>query len=92
MATATEVDVALAAVAEIITAQRAVLKKAKSNAQLASDALVALSTDHADVISTINAYGTTNAHEANAKARLAKYVSEYQALKTIADGVAAITP
>lgn len=92
MATSTEVDVALDAVAQLISDQREVLKKAKSNAAIASAALAAVPTTYADVVSTIQAYGTTNAHEALAKARLAKYTTEFQALKAIADGVAGITP
>lgn len=92
MATATEVDVALDAIAQIISEQRTVMNKAKSNAQLASDALVALTNDYADVIATVQAYGTTNAFEAASKARFNAFVTEYQALKSVADGVAAITP
>lgn len=92
MATSTEVDVALDAVAQIISDQRAVMLKAKSNAQQASDALDGLATNYADVIATVQSYGTSNAHEALAKARLAKYTAEFQALKTVADGVAGITP
>lgn len=92
MATSTEVDVALDAVAQLISDQREVLKKAKANAAIASAALAAVSTTYADVVSTIQAYGTTNAHEALAKARLAKYTTEFNALKTVADAVAAIAP
>lgn len=92
MATSTEVDVALDTVAAIISEQREVMKKSKSNAQNASAALGALSADYADVIATIQAYGTANAHEALAKARLAKYQAEFTALKAVADNVAAINP
>ena len=92
MATSTEVDVALDAVAQLISDQREVLKKAKANAAIASAALAAVSTTYADVVSTIQAYGTTTAHEALAKARLAKYTTEFNALKTVADAVAAIAP
>lgn len=92
MATSTEVDVALDAIAESISAQRQVMLKAKSNAAGASAVLGGLAATHADVITTIQGYGTSNAHEALAKARLAKYSTEYNALKTVADGVAGITP
>ena len=92
MATSTEVDVALDAVAQLISDQREVLKKAKSNAAIASAALAEVPTTYADVVSTIQAYGTANAHEALAKARLAKYTTEFTALKSVADAVAAITP
>lgn len=89
MATYSEVKHGLDAVAGVISDQRAVMVKVKSNAALASSALDALATDYADVVATINAYGTTNAAEAAAKAELAKMVAEYQALKAVADQVAA---
>ena len=89
MATYSEVKHGLDAVASVISDQRAIMVKVKSNAALASSALAALPTDYADVVATINTYGTTNAAEAAAKAELAKMVAEYQALKSIADQVAA---
>lgn len=92
MASYSEVKAGLDEVARIIREQKAVMLKAKSNAGLASAALAGLPTEYADVISTINAYGITNAAEALAKADLAKLTTEFQALKTLADQVAAITP
>ena len=92
MASYSEVKAGLDDVAGIIREQRAVMAKAKSNAALASAALAALATTYSDIITTINGYGTTNAAEALSKADLAKLTSEFQALKTLADQVAAITP
>lgn len=92
MASYSEVKAGLDHVATVIRDQRAVMLKSKSNAALASAALGALPTEFADVVATINAYGTANAAEALAKADLAKLTTEFQALKTLADQVAAITP
>lgn len=90
MATTSEVKSGLDDVSNIIREQRDVMKKAKANAAIASAALAALATTYSSIISTINAYGTTDAFEANAKAELAKLVTEYNALKNLADQVAAI--
>lgn len=92
MASYSEVKAGLDDVAGIIREQRAVMLKVKSNAGLASAALAGLSAQYADLITTINAYGTANAAEALSKADLAKLTSEFQALKTLADQVAAINP
>lgn len=96
MASYSEVKAGLDDVATVIREQKAVMLKAKSNAALASTALADLATDFADVVATINAYGTSNAAEAAAeaaaKAELGKLVAEYTALKGVADQVAAITP
>lgn len=90
MATPSQVKTSLDKIAELISSQRAVMEKVKSNASAASAALAAIPTDFADVISTIQAYGTANAFEALAKAELAKMNAEYTALKGDADTVAAI--
>lgn len=90
MATISQVDAGLDAIAERINAQRAVMAKTKSNASGASEALAAITTDFADVIATVQGYGTANAYEAATKAKFDKMVAEFNALKTIADGVAAI--
>lgn len=92
MATYSEVKTGLDAIAGVISEQRAVMGKVKSNAALASAALAGLSAQYADLIATINAYGVANAAEALSKADLAKLTSEFQALKSLADQVAAITP
>jgi hypothetical protein len=89
MASYSEVKAGLDDIAEIIRSQRAVLSKAVSNSQLASDGLAALPTDYADVLATINGYGTSNASEALAKADLAKLTTEFLALKAVADAIAA---
>lgn len=90
MATSSQVKTTLDEIAMIIREQRAVMEKVKSNAALASTALGDLPTVYADVVATIQAYGTTNAFEALAKAELAKLAAEYTALKADADTVAAI--
>ncbi len=90
MATTSEVDVGMDEIAMILTEQRQVMLKAKQNASLASSVLGGLATTYADVIATINAYGTSNAYEAAVKAKLAKMVTEFNALKTKADAVAAV--
>lgn len=90
MATTSEVKVGLHAIAQIISEQRDVMKKVKSNAGLASTALGAVPTDFADVIATINGYGTADAFEAVAKAEFAKLTTEFLALKDDADAVAAV--
>lgn len=92
MASYSEVKAGLDDVAGIIREQKAVMVKVKSNAALAAAALAGLPAQYADLITTINAYGTTNAAEALSKADLAKLTSEFQALKSLADQVAAITP
>lgn len=89
MASYSEVKAGLDDVAGIIREQKAVMLKVKSNAALASTSLADLATTYADVVATINAYGTANAAEAAAKAELAKLVTEYTALKGVADQVAA---
>lgn len=92
MASYSEVKAGLAEVATLIRDQKAVMLKAKSNAGLASAALAEVPTKYSDLITTINGYGTSNAAEALAKADLAKLTTEFQALKTLADQVAAISP
>lgn len=89
MATYSEVKTGLDTIAGVISEQRAVMGKVKSNAGLASAALAALATDYADVVATIQAFGAGNAAEAAAKAELGKLVAEYTALKGVADQVAA---
>lgn len=90
MATPSEVKVGMDAIAARLAEQRQTMLKVKSNAQSASDALAAIPTDFADVVATVQAYGTSNAFEAHAKAELAKMTTEFNALKTKADAVAAV--
>lgn len=61
MASYSEVKAGLDDVAGIIREQKAVMVKVKSNAALAAAALAGLPAQYADLITTINAYGTTNA-------------------------------
>lgn len=89
MASYSEVKAGLDAIAAIIRDQRAVLVKVKSNALIASETLAALPTEYADVIATIQAFGTANASEALAKAELVKLTTEFNALKTVSDAIAA---
>lgn len=90
MATTSEVKTGLDLVAERIAAQRAVVNKAKSNAQQASDALAAIPTDFADLIATIDAYTGADEFETLAQAEKARLQAEFTALKNEADTIAAV--
>ena len=90
MATTSEVEVGMAAIAARLSDQRQVMLKVKANASTASTALAAIPNDFADVIATVTAFGTANAYEAAVKAQLAKMATEFNALKTRADAVAAV--
>ncbi|QND60383.1 hypothetical protein [Mesorhizobium huakuii] len=90
MATTSEVKVGMAAIAQRLSDQRQVMLKAKSNAGAASVALSAIPTDYADVIATVQAFGSANAFDAATKAELAKMTAEFSALKAKADQVAAV--
>lgn len=88
MATTSEIETGLDAISAIISDQRQVVKKAVANAGLASASLNAITTDYADLIATVQAFGTTNAYEAATKAKFTKLSSEFTALKGVADGIA----
>ncbi|RWE26650.1 MAG: hypothetical protein EOS41_05830 [Mesorhizobium sp.] len=88
MATTSEIDVGMDAIAQRIFDQRQVMLKVKQNATGASAALAAITTDYAAVISAVQAFGTTDAYEASTKAKFAKLTAEYNALKSVADAVA----
>lgn len=92
MATASQVKAGLDEIASLIRDQRAVMEKVKSNAALASVALAEIPTVYADVIATIDAYAanSTDYFERLAKAEKAKMATEFTALKTDADAVAAV--
>lgn len=92
MASYSEVKAGLDAIAVIIRDARSELLGCKSKSAGISETLASLPTTYADLVATVQGYGTTNAAEANAKAEMAKLTSEFQALKSISDGVAAITP
>lgn len=86
-----EVKTQLDAVAARIDQDRQVVKKAVSNAGVASADLAAIPADYAALVSTIQGYGATpaNAAEALAVAELGKLQAEFSALKSTADGIAA---
>ena len=92
MATASEIKSGMDDIAVRIAEQRAVVNKAKSNAQLASDELSAITTDYADVIASIDAFAanSTDYFERLAKAEKAKLQAEFVALKVVADGIVAV--
>ncbi|RUZ75624.1 hypothetical protein EN943_20170 [Mesorhizobium sp. M7A.F.Ca.US.006.01.1.1] len=90
MATTSEIQVGMAAIAARLSDQRQVMIKVKANAGSASVALAAIPNDFADVIATVTAYGTSNAYEATIKAQLTKMTAEFNALKAKADAVAAV--
>ncbi|MCR4341692.1 MAG: hypothetical protein NUW01_17590, partial [Gemmatimonadaceae bacterium] len=85
------IEVSLAAVSALIAEQRAVIVSGKAKATAASVALAEIPTKFADVIATVQAFGTGNAYEANVKAKFAKLATEYAALKTSADNIVAVT-
>jgi hypothetical protein len=91
LATASQVDSALDAIALSLTTQREAMVKVKAQAASTSGILDALPTAYSDAIATINGYGVdpVNPHESLAVARLAKYTAEFVALKAVADAVAA---
>lgn len=92
MASYSEVKAGLDDVSSIIREQRVIMLKAKTAAAASSVVLSGLATQYADVIATINGYGTANAAESLAKADLAKLTTEFQTLKALTDQLAAITP
>lgn len=90
MATYSEVKVGLDNVAAEIRAKRAEMVEVVAKGTAVSAALASIPTKYADLVATIQAYGTTNAAEAAAKAELAKLSAEYTALKTDSDVVAGV--
>lgn len=88
MATTSEIDVGMDAIAQRIYDQRQVMLKVKQNATNASTALAAIPTDFAAVLAAVNAFGTSDPYEAATKAKLAKLTTEFNALKTVTDAVA----
>jgi len=90
MTTTSEVKSALDSVARSIRVHRDIVKKAISNAALSSVALSDLATEHAGMISTIQAYTGADSFETLAKDELARLTTEFLALKVDADAVAAV--
>jgi hypothetical protein len=91
MATSSQVKSALDAIAEAIALNRSRLVAAKGTAGEVSSTLGGLPTQYADVISTINAYTTTDAFENLSKAELAKLSSEFTGLTSAANAIVATT-
>lgn len=90
MASTSQVASGLDSVAARIANQRAAALAAVKSAQAVVAALNAIPTDYADLITTINGYGTTDAFEAFSKAELAKLTAEFGALLTAAETIAAV--
>ena len=80
MATTSQVKSGLDAITEIIKEAHAVIAKAQSNTEGAVASLNAIPTEYADVLATINNYGTENVFEALSKAELAKLTTEFVSL------------
>lgn len=80
MATSSEVKTGLDNIASVISEARKTILKSQTDSFGAVDALNSLPSQFAGVIATINAYGTTDAFEALAKAELAKLTAEFVAL------------
>ena len=85
MATASEVKSGLDAIADEIAAVRKRFATAKSSIEGGSTALGNIPTKWADVLSTIDGYGTEDAFEALTKAEKAKLATEFVALKSEID-------
>lgn len=95
MATSSEVKAGLDDISTEIRQLRFEMKRCKISITNAKNGLTNLPTKYADVVSTVQAYGTANAFEALSKAELAKLTTEFQALlaavTTADDGLASIT-
>ena len=86
MATASQVKAGLNDAAQTIRTERQALAQAKARIAAAEANLAAIPTVFADVIQTVNGYGTQDAFEAVAKAELAKLNAEYETLKSAVTG------
>jgi tetrahydromethanopterin S-methyltransferase subunit B len=91
VATTSEVEVQLDVIAEKISKARGTVRSLISGAQQVATQLNAIPGDHNDVITTIGAYGTSNAYEAAVKAQFDKLVSEFTALVADAEAIAAVS-
>lgn len=92
MATFSERDAALDAIAAIMARQSELLQQIKATAQSISSALAALPTTYADEIADINSEATGNPNDTaiqNHKAKLDQFTIEFQASKTLADQIVA---
>lgn len=88
MATTSQVKSGLDTITEIIKEAHSMIAKAQSNTAVAVANLNDIPGDYADVLSTINSYGTEDAFEALAKAELAKLTDEFVALITAGTAIA----
>lgn len=86
MATPSQVDTGLDAIAAAIAQATQLQEAAKQSMLRARSLLAQLPTEHADVISTINGYSPTGAFETLAKDKKAKLQAEFVALKTELEG------
>lgn len=91
MATASEIKVGMDEIASIVAQQRAVLLKAQQNAGAASTVLADLPTTYADLIATVTGWSNGNAYQNAVKAELAALGTEYNALKSSADEIVAVS-
>ena len=89
MATTSEIDVGMNAIAQRLYDQRQIMVKVKANATTASGNLAAIPNDFAAIISAVQGFGTSDAYEAAIKAKLDNLTAEYNGLKTVADAIAA---
>lgn len=90
MATYSEVKTGFDEIAAVIRKAQTVKATCASNAQAASNELASLTTRYSDLISTVQAYGSSNAAEVHAKAELGKLQAEFTALKGTLDQIAAL--
>jgi uncharacterized protein involved in exopolysaccharide biosynthesis len=89
MATYTEVKRSLDDIAQIINTERQSFASAKARIQTGSANLNAITTQYADVITTIDAYTGTDAAETLAQAEKAKLAAEFTELKGEIDALIA---
>jgi len=85
MATSSEVKAGLDEIALVIKTARSRLSAAKAQVSSQNSTIDGLPVTYADLIATINAYGTADAFEALSKAELAKLITEFMALNADVD-------
>jgi len=85
MATTSEVKAGLDDIAKAIRMERLAMKSAKKQMAVGRDSLDGIPARFADVITTVNAYGTTDAFELLSKAEFAKLATEFVALRGASD-------
>ncbi len=85
MSTISEVKAGLDGIASVISGSIAMRAQAKSILVAASAQLGGLPAQYADVLTEINGYTPTGAHETLAQDELSKMTTEFQALKSALD-------